>query len=137
MGNLLTHRASIWNCLQLDFKFYSFYIHWLMVRISLCSPYHLGNTHHAKRHFDPTTWVVAANNQFATCYDMIRYAILTCNQKLIRVSLIYCTEPTTKSGKTEKLQSKKTGMLRSIGKRSGESMESVLKKKSKATVGRI
>ena len=96
-----------------------------MVRISLCSPYHLGNTHHAKWHFDPTTWVVAANNQFATCYDMTRYAILTCNQNLIRVSLIYRTEPTTKSGKTEKLQSKKTGMLRSIGKRSKESVESV------------
>jgi len=28
-------------------------------------------------------------------------------------------------------------MLRSIGKQSGESVESVLKKKSKATVGRI
>jgi len=48
-------------------------------------------------------------------------------------------EPTTKSGKTGKKtkKSKKTGMLRSIGKQSGESVESFLKKKSKATVGRI
>ena len=36
--------------------------------------------------------------------------------------------------KTKKL---KTGMLRSIGKQSGESVESVLKKKRKATVGRL
>jgi len=32
---------------------------------------------------------------------------------------------------------KKTDMLISIGKQSGESVESVLKKKKKATVGRI
>jgi len=32
-------------------------------------------------------------------YDTIRDAILTCNQKLTRVSLIYCTEPTTKKWK--------------------------------------
>jgi len=32
---------------------------------------------------------------------------------------------------------KKTDMLRSIGKQSGESVESVRKKKRKATVGRI
>jgi len=37
-------------------------------------------------------------------------------------------KPTNKSGKTEKL---KTDMLRSIGKQSGESVESVLKKKRK------
>jgi len=42
-----------------------------------------------------------------------------------------------KSGKTEKLESKKMRMLTSIGKRSGESGESVLKKKRKATMGRI
>jgi len=53
------------------------------------------------------------------------------------VSLIYRTEPTTKNGKTEKLKSKKTDMFRGIGKQSGESGESVLKKKKKATVGRI
>ena len=28
--------------------------------------YHLQTTHHAKFHFDPTTWVVSANTQFAT-----------------------------------------------------------------------
>jgi len=37
--------------------------------------------------------------------------------------------------KTKKV--KKTGILRSIGKQSGESVESVLKKKRKATVGMI
>jgi len=40
-------------------------------------------------------------------------------------------------GKTEKLKSKQTDMLRSIGKQSWKSVESVLKKKRKATVGRI
>ena len=52
---------------------------------------------------------------------------LTCAQKLTRVSLIYRTEPTTKKWKTEKLKSKKADMLRSIGKQSGESVESLLK----------
>ena len=51
--------------------------------------------------------------------------------------LIYCTEPTSNKWKTEKRKSIKTDMLRSIGKQSGESVESVLKKKRKATVGRI
>jgi len=47
-------------------------------------------------------------------------------------------EPTTK--KVEKRKNKKvkkTDMLRSIGKQSEESTESVLKKKRKAMVGRI
>jgi len=48
--------------------------------------------------------------------------------------LIYSTEPTTKKWRTEKLKSKKTDMLRSISKHSGESVESVPKKKRKATV---
>ena len=39
--------------------------------------------------------------------------------------------------KKEKLKSKNMGMLRSISKQLGESMESVLKKKRKATVGMI
>ena len=47
-----------------------------------------------------------------------------CAQKLTKVSLIYHTEPTTKKWKTEKLKSKKTDMLRSIGKQFGESVES-------------
>jgi len=64
--------------------------------------------------------------------------------------LFYCTikadmsqlnlphgKSTAKQWKTEKLKSKKTDMLKSIGKQSGESVESVLKKKRKATVGRI
>ena len=66
---------------------------------------------------------------------MIRDAILTRDQKLTRVSSRM--EPTTKKWKTEKLKSNKTAMLRSIGKQSGESVESVLEKKRKATVGRI
>ena len=41
-------------------------------------------------------------------------------------------EPKTKKWKTEKV---KTDMLRSIGKRYGESVQSVLKKKRKAAVG--
>ena len=43
-------------------------------------------------------------------YDAIRDAILTCARKPTRVSLIYCTETTTKKSKTEKLKSK-TDML--------------------------
>ena len=37
----------------------------------------------------------------------------------------------------KKLKSKETDMLRSIGKQSAESVQSVLKKRKKATVGRI
>ena len=48
--------------------------------------------------------------------------------------MIDSTESSTKEWKTEKL---KTDMVRSIGKQSGESVESVRKKKRKATVGRI
>ena len=62
--------------------------------------------------------------------ERIRDAILTCTQKLTWNQQL-------KSGKTEKLESKKTGMLRSISKQSGETMESVPKKKRKAAVGRI
>jgi len=59
---------------------------------------------------------------------------------LTRVSLIYRTEPTTKkwdNRKTKKI--KKMDMLKSrpIGKQSGESEESVRKKKRKVTVGRL
>ena len=45
-------------------------------------------------------------------------------------------EPTTEKWKTEKLKRKKTDMLRSIGKQSGESVESVLKKKKKGCGGK-
>jgi len=51
--------------------------------------------------------------------------------------LIYRTESTTKKWRTEKLKTERTDMLRSIGKQSGESVESGRKKKRKATVGRI
>ena len=44
-------------------------------------------------------------------YDTIRY-------EMLYVILIYRTEPTTKKWKTEKLKSKKTDMLRSIGRQS-------------------
>ena len=57
------------------------------------------------------------------CYFSIR-------SKADIVSLIYCREPKTKKWKTEKLKSKKTEMLRSIGKQSGASVESVLKSES-------
>ena len=51
---------------------------------------------------------------------------------------IYCTKPTTKKWKNRKSKkNKETDMLTSIGKQSGLSVESVLKKKRKATVGRI
>jgi len=71
-------------------------------------------------------------------YDTIRDAILTCAQKLTRVSLIYRTEPTTKKWrKQEKNKKVQTDMLRSTGNQSGETVESVMKKKKKATVGRI
>jgi len=68
---------------------------------------------------------------------MIRDADLMCAQKLTCISLIYRTEPTTKKWKNGKTKVKKTDMLRSIGKQSGESVESVLEKKRKAMVGRI
>jgi len=76
-----------------------------------------------------------SSNYKSATDDTIRDAILTCAQKLTRDSLIYRTETTTKKCKTEKLKSKKMDMLRSIGKQSGESVESVPKKKRKATVG--
>ena len=80
----------------------------------------------------------ASSDRVSSCYDTIRDAILTCAPKPTRVSLIYRTEPTTEKWKTEKkLKCKKTSMPRRIGKQSGESVESVLKKKRKATVGRI
>jgi len=40
-------------------------------------------------------------------------------------------EPTNKKWKTEKVKSKQTDMLRSIGKQPGESVKSVLKKKGR------
>jgi len=87
------------------------------------------------RHFAKSPWPL--RHLQAMRYKTIRDAILTCARKPTRVSLIYRTETTTKKWKTEKLNSKKTDMLRSIGKQSAESVESVLAKKRKATVGRI
>jgi len=72
---------------------------------------------------------------------MLYDAILTSAQKLTQVSLIYRTEPETKKWKQE-TKKKKTDMLRSIGKQSGESVESVLKvsstqkKHNKAVINR-
>ena len=57
------------------------------------------------------------------------------SQGAIRVLLqAYRTEPTTKKWKTEKLKSKKTDMFKSNSKQSGESMQSVQKKKRKAVL---
>ena len=47
---------------------------------------------------------------------------MTCAQKPTQVTLIYRREPTTKKWKTGKLKSKKTNMLRSIGKQFGKSI---------------
>jgi len=70
-------------------------------------------------------------------YNTIRDAIVTCAQKLTQVTLIYHTEPKTKKWKTEKTKKQRTDMTRSIGKQSGESVESVRKKKRKAMMERI
>ena len=70
-------------------------------------------------------------NSISVRYDTIRDAILTCVQKLTQVSLIYRTEPTTEKCKNRKTRKEKTDMLRSIGKQSWDSMESVLEKKRK------
>ena len=68
--------------------------------------------------------------------DQVRHDTRCCFYVRSRVSLIYRTELTTKKWKTEKLRSKKTDMLKGVGEQSWESMESVLKKKRKASVGR-
>jgi len=57
----------------------------------------------------------AHNTTHDTRCDTIRDAVSTCAQKLTRVSLIYRTEPTSKSGKQKKTKSKKTDMLRGVG----------------------
>ena len=68
---------------------------------------------------------------------MIRDAILTCAQKLTsQLNLLHGTDnEKVESRKTKK--AKKTDILRSISKQYGEPVESVRKKKRKATVGRI
>ena len=73
--------------------------------------------------------------QYVIRYSTIWDATLTCAQKLTWVSLIYRTEPTTE--KVENGKIKKTDMIGSISKQSGDSVESVQKKKRKTTVGRI
>jgi len=54
-------------------------------------------------------------------YDTIRDAILTYARKPTWVSLIYCTEPTTKKCKNRKTKSRKQIMLRNNSELSGES----------------
>ena len=69
-------------------------------------------------------------------YDTIRDAILTCAQKLTsQLNLPHGTK--FEKVKREKQKKYKTDMLRSIGKQSEESVESVLKKKREVTVGII
>jgi len=58
--------------------------------------------------------------------DTIRDVILTCDENLTRVSWIYRTEPKTEKMVKKKKYQVKTDMLRSIGKQSGESVQSVL-----------
>jgi len=53
---------------------------------------------------------------------------------ICQLSLPHGTD--TEKWKTEKLKRKKTDMLRSISKQSGESVESVLKKKKKGCGGK-
>ena len=70
---------------------------------------------------------------------MIRYDTRCCfnvrsKADIRQIGLLYCTEPKIKKGKTETIKKIKTDMLRSISKRSGEPVESVLKKKRKSTV---
>ena len=73
-------------------------------------------------------------------YDTIRYdtrSYFNVRSKADISHLIYRMEPKTKKWR-KKLESYiKTDMLRSIGKQPVESVESVLEKKRKATVGRI
>ena len=61
---------------------------------------------------------------------MKRNVIMTCDQKPTWVRLIYSTEQqqTRENRKSGRLMSE-TDMLRSIGKQSGESVESVQEKK--------
>jgi len=66
-----------------------------------------------------------------TEYDTIRDASLTCARKPTRVGLIYRTEPTTKKCKTEKLESKRTDMLRSNSKSLGDHVVSPEEKKER------
>ena len=69
--------------------------------------------------------VVLHPTSYRRISDMIRYdtsCYFVHAPKPTRVSLIYHTEPTTNKWKTEKLKSKKTDTLRSIGRQSGESM---------------
>jgi len=65
-------------------------------------------------------------------YDMICYF----NVRAQKLTSVYRTEPTTKKWRKEELKSKDR-ICRSIGKQSGESVESVLKKKRTATEAKI
>jgi len=59
---------------------------------------------------DHVTWIdPALFTHSIVRYDTIWDAILTCNQKLTWVSLIYRTEPTTKTWKNRKTKSKLEG----------------------------
>jgi len=69
-------------------------------------------------------------------YDTRCYFNVSSNADISQLNLPHGTNNQKVENK-EKLKSKKTDMLRSISKQSGESVESVLKKKRKATVGRI
>jgi len=68
-------------------------------------------------------------------YDTRCYFYVSSKAEVNKLNLTHGT--IIKKWKREKLKSKKTDMLRSIGKQSGESVKSVLKKKRKVMVGRI
>ena len=65
--------------------------------------------------------------------DTIRDAILTCARKPTSIGLIYRTETTTKNCKTEKLKSKNSLTVKSLG----ESCSQSWRRKRKAAVWRI
>ena len=65
-------------------------------------------------------------------YDTIRDAILTCARKPTWVGLIYRMQTTTKNCKTEKLKSKNSLTVKSLG----ESCSQSWRRKRKAAVGR-
>jgi len=69
-------------------------------------------------------------------YDTRCYFNVRSKADISQLNLLHGTK-NYKAEKTEKLKSKKTDMLRSIGKQSRKSMESVRKKKAKATVEKL
>jgi len=53
-------------------------------------------THHAKFHFDPTTWVVWANSQFATVW--VSFFFLSFLPSFLPSFFVYFGSPTSRAG---------------------------------------